>query len=56
MRAGVFDRLRLAIGAVIDGPAMLEQSDATIYVDPGLQARVDDYGNLIIAPVEQASK
>ena len=56
LRAGVFDRLRLNIGAVIDGPAVLEQSDATIYVDPGLQARVDDYGNLIITPLERSNK
>lgn len=56
LRAGVFDRLRLNIGAVIEGPALLEQSDATIYVDPGLQARVDKYGNLIIIPVERSRK
>ncbi|MBL6845347.1 MAG: hydantoinase/oxoprolinase family protein [Planktomarina sp.] len=56
LRAGVFDRLRLNIGAVIEGPALLEQSDATIYVDPGLQARVDDYGNLIIIPAERSRK
>ena len=56
LRAVVFDRLRLNIGAVIEGPALLEQSDATIYVDPGLQARVDDYGNLIIIPAERSRK
>ena len=56
LRAGVFDRLRLNVGAMIEGPALLEQSDATIYVDPGLQARVDDYGNLIIIPAERSRK
>ncbi len=48
--AGVYERLDLAVGATLSGPALLEQPDATIYVDPGLQARVDDLGNLVIAP------
>ena len=46
--AQVFARLDLPVGAVIAGPAILEQPDATIVVDPGLQARVDRLGNLIV--------
>ena len=44
----IFDRLRLPAGAVVNGPCLLVQPDATIYVDPGLAARVDDLGSIII--------
>lgn len=46
--AGVFERLDLAVGAVLAGPALLEQPDTTIFVDPGLKAEVDAFGNLVI--------
>ena len=46
--AAVFDRLALPVGGVVAGPAILEQPDATIVVDPGLAARTDRFGNLII--------
>ncbi|MGB1999880.1 MAG: hypothetical protein ACPHVY_03675, partial [Candidatus Puniceispirillaceae bacterium] len=44
----IIDRLRLPEGAVVSGPCLLVQPDATIYVDPGLSARVDRIGNVII--------
>lgn len=47
--AAIYERLQLEVGAVIDGPALLEQPDATIFVDPGLSARVDQFGNLVIS-------
>ena len=50
--AGVYERLELEVGAVIAGPALLEQADTTIFIDPGLQARVDRFGNLVITPTE----
>ncbi|MEJ8473788.1 hydantoinase/oxoprolinase family protein [Roseibium algae] len=50
--AGIYERLDLEIGARIAGPALLEQADTTIFVDPGLAAVVDSFGNLIITPVE----
>jgi len=46
--APIFDRLQLPVDAVIPGPAILEQADTTIFVDPGLQARVDDFGNVVL--------
>ncbi len=46
--AAVIDRLALPVGAVVPGPAILEQADATIVVDPGLAATVDRLGNLVI--------
>jgi N-methylhydantoinase A len=48
--AGLYDRLSLAVGERIAGPAILEQPDTTIFVDPGLAATVDAFGNLVIRP------
>jgi len=48
--AGLYDRLSLAVGERIVGPAILEQPDTTIFVDPGLYATVDAFGNLVIRP------
>jgi N-methylhydantoinase A len=44
----IWSRLDLPVGAVIEAPAILEQPDATIYIDPGLRGRVDKLGNLIV--------
>ena len=44
----IWSRLDLPVGALIEGPAVLEQPDATIVVDPGLRARVDALGNVIL--------
>lgn len=46
--ATIYDRLALPVGAVINGPAVLEQPDATIFVEPDLSARVDSLGNVIL--------
>lgn len=44
----IYDRLALPVGAEIPGPAILEQPDATTWVDPELLARVDGFGNVIL--------
>ncbi|MFK7755252.1 MAG: hydantoinase/oxoprolinase family protein, partial [Sedimentitalea sp.] len=46
--AQIYERLDLPVGAEIVGPALLEQPDTTIFVDPGLVGVVDALGNLII--------
>ncbi|GJD52107.1 Acetophenone carboxylase gamma subunit [Methylobacterium crusticola] len=46
--AAVYARLSLPVGAEIPGPAILEQPDATTVVDPGLTARVDRLGNVVV--------
>lgn len=46
--ATIFDRLALPAGAAIKGPAVLEQSDTTILIEPGLVGEVDTYGNVLI--------
>jgi N-methylhydantoinase A len=44
----VWSRLDLPAGARIEGPAVLEQPDATTVVEPGFVGRVDAFGNLIV--------
>ena len=44
----VWDRLKLPVGAVVSGPAVLEQPDTTILIEPGQQGRVDRFGNLVL--------
>ncbi len=44
----IFARLDLPVGTEITGPAILEQPDTTILIDPGLTGRVDRFGNVII--------
>ncbi len=46
--AKVYDRLRLGIDEKLSGPCLLEQPDTTIFIDPGLQGRVDSHWNLVI--------
>jgi N-methylhydantoinase A len=43
-----FARLELPAGARVDGPAILEQPDTTVWLEPGFAARVDALGNLVI--------
>ena len=47
-RAQVFDRLKLPLGAALEGPAIVQQIDATSVIEPGAAARVDAIGNLLI--------
>ncbi len=47
--ATIYERLHLPVGAEIKGPALLEQPDTTIFVEPDLVGKVDDFGNLVIS-------
>lgn len=44
----VYSRLGLPSGAEIRGPAILEQGDSTVWIEPEFLARVDRLGNLIV--------
>jgi len=44
----VWSRLDLPAGAVITGPAILEQADATTVIEPGFIGRTDALGNVIV--------
>ena len=48
LTAPVYERLDLSEGATIPGPALLEQPDTTIFIDPGLEGTVDRFGNITI--------
>lgn len=45
-----YARLDLPVGARIDGPAILEQPDTTVWLEPGFHAKVDSLGNLLVKP------
>jgi len=44
-----YARLELPAGACVAGPAILEQPDTTVWLEPGFEASVDALGNLVIA-------
>jgi N-methylhydantoinase A len=44
-----FDRMGLPVGHRVSGPAILEQIDTTVWLEPGYQAVVDAFGNLILS-------
>jgi N-methylhydantoinase A len=44
----IYDREKLASGNRFEGPAIVEQMDATTVVLPGMTARVEPYMNLIL--------
>ena len=43
-----YARLDLPVGATVQGPAILEQADTTVWLEPGFSARVDTLGNLLV--------
>ncbi|HIM19936.1 MAG TPA: hydantoinase/oxoprolinase family protein [Rhodospirillales bacterium] len=47
--ADVYRRLDVPESATVPGPALLEQPDATIFIEPDLEAFVDNFGNLVIS-------
>ena len=44
-----YARLELPVNSSITGPAILEQPDTTVWLEPGFTSRVDVLGNLLIA-------
>ena len=45
-----YARLELPVAARVDGPAILEQADTTVWLEPGFHAEVDAHGNLLVRP------
>lgn len=45
----VFDRQKLQVGNVVEGPAIIEAPDTTIVIHPHQSARVDEYLNIILS-------
>jgi len=48
LETAIYERRHLPVGAAIAGPAVIEQSDSTVLIEPGTQAIHDDLGNLMI--------
>ncbi|MEM6943805.1 MAG: hydantoinase/oxoprolinase family protein, partial [Pseudomonadota bacterium] len=48
-QAAIYARERLPLGARLEGPAILEQLDTTVLLEPGWQAVEDGEGNLILS-------
>jgi N-methylhydantoinase A len=46
----IYDRYRLAVGARIEGPALVDELDSTTFVQRGYQATVDALDNLVLTP------
>ncbi|RZL87404.1 MAG: hydantoinase/oxoprolinase family protein [Variovorax sp.] len=46
--AARYARLELPVGARVEGPAILEQADTTVWLEPGFGAEVDAFGNLLV--------
>jgi N-methylhydantoinase A len=44
----IFERERLLAGNVIEGPAIVEESNATTLIYPGMVGKVDPYGAILI--------
>ncbi|MGE0659062.1 MAG: hydantoinase/oxoprolinase family protein [Reyranellaceae bacterium] len=45
----VYRREKLPWGATFEGPAIVEQLDTTIVIEPNNSARIDKFGNLIVS-------
>ena len=43
-----YARLDLPVGAIVQGPSILEQADTTVWLEPGFEAKVDAMGNLLV--------
>jgi N-methylhydantoinase A len=48
--ARIYDRLKLARGNRIEGPAIVAEMDATTVILPGYSGTVDRFGNILINP------
>jgi N-methylhydantoinase A len=53
--AEVHDRVRMAEGTVVHGPAVVESLESTILIPPGWQARMDGDGFILMARTKQGA-
>ena len=54
MECPTYDRTKLGASDSFDGPAIIEEWNSTIIVQPGHKLEVDNYGNLVISTGEAA--
>ncbi|TGP18218.1 MULTISPECIES: hydantoinase/oxoprolinase family protein [unclassified Mesorhizobium] len=48
LKTATYLREKLPQGAVIEGPAIIEQPDSTLVLNPGARAHVDGIGNILV--------
>jgi N-methylhydantoinase A/oxoprolinase/acetone carboxylase beta subunit len=48
IEATIYERTALAVDAIVNGPAIVEQADTTTLITPGWQGKIDRHGNLIV--------
>ena len=48
MRTPIYERQAIPHGASFAGPAIVESDDATVVIEPGSEATVDEWGNLLL--------
>ena len=48
----VYDRYALGAGAVVVGPAIVEEIDSTTTIHPGYQARIGEFGHMVLTGAE----
>jgi len=48
MSHAIHDRRRLGVRTVIAGPEILEEPESTVVVPPGMTARVNPQGHIVI--------
>ena len=44
----MYDRYGLGAGAVVSGPAIVEEVDSTTTVHPGYRVAVDEFGHMVL--------
>jgi N-methylhydantoinase A len=49
----VYERSRLSANAQFEGPAIVEQTDTTVVVEPSMTASIDAFDNLILEMEEK---
>ena len=52
VQISIYDRVRLKVGDVINGPCIIEELTSTTFVQPGWQVTVDPMGDLIMHSLE----
>ena len=56
IRADVYARAGVGVGAVVRGPAIIEQADTTTFLLPGWEARADRLGTLHLTETETGTE
>lgn len=52
VEATIYERTDLSVGAIVKGPAIVEQADTTTLITPGWTGKIDSHGNLIVTTNE----